>query len=54
MKPVLIQSLLHHKQKRKALNEQNIDHSHGGRKDRSGFIVLLLIIVSMIVALAIS
>jgi len=54
MKPVLIQSLINHNKKRKALKEYDIDHSHGGQKDRSGFMVLLILLVTIIIALALN
>lgn len=56
MKPVLIQNLIKHYQNRKPaeLAKTDFDHVHGGHKDRSGFIVFLILVVSVIVALVMS
>lgn len=54
MKPVLIQSILHHRKRQKSITETNLDPVHGGHRDRSGFLVLLIILISMIIALALS
>jgi len=47
MKPVLIQNLIKYYQNRKPaeLAKTDFDHVHGGHKDRSGFIVFLLLVV---------
>jgi len=54
MKPVLIQSLIRHNQRRKALKEHDVDHAHGGHKDRSGFIVMLILVICVILAMGFS
>ena len=54
MKPVLIQSLLHHRKRQKSITESNVDSTHGGHRDRTGFLVLLIILISMIIALSLS
>lgn len=54
MKPVLIQSILHHRKKQKNITETNLDHAHGGHRDRSGFIILLVALTSLIIAIAMS
>ena len=54
MKPVLIQTLHRHNQKKKALVASNIDTVHGGPKDRSGFIILLIRAITFILGLAFS
>ena len=56
MKPVLIQNLIRHNKNRKPreLERADVDHIHGGHKDRSGFIVFLILVVSVIIALAMS
>ena len=53
MKPVLIQTLLQHRKNRKPreLDNGTVDHAHGGHKDRSGFIVVMILMVAVIVAL---
>jgi hypothetical protein len=56
MKPVLIQTLHRHNQKKKPKNLETveIDPSHGGPRDRAGFIILLIIIMSIIIATVMS
>lgn len=56
MKPVLIQALHRHNQKKNITkpNFKDIDPVHGGHKDRSGFIVFLILVVSVIIALTLS
>lgn len=54
MKPVLIQSIIHHRKRQKSITESNIDSTHGGHHDRTGFLVLLIAVIAMIVALALS
>ena len=54
MKPVLIQSILHHRKRQKSITESNVDSTHGGHRDRTGFLVLLIILISMIIALSLS
>ena len=54
MKPVLIQSLLHHRKRQKSITESNVDSTHGGHRDRTGFLVLLIILISMIIALSLT
>lgn len=54
MKPVLIQSILHHRKRQKSITENNLDPVHGGHRDRSGFIVLVILIVSVVIAVALS
>ena len=54
MKPVLIQSLIRHNQRRRVLGETSIDYAHGGHKDRSGFMVIMILLVMIVVALALS
>ena len=56
MKPVLIQALHRHNQKKKITKPdfKDVDPVHGGHKDRSGFIVFLILVVSVIIALTLS
>lgn len=56
MKPVLIQALHRHNQKKNITkpNFKDIDPVHGGHKDRSGFIVFFILVVSVIIALTLS
>ena len=54
MKLVLIQSLIRHNQRRRALGQTSIDHAHGGHKDRSGFMVILILLIMSVLALAFS
>lgn len=56
MKPVLIQALHRHNQKKNITKPdfKDIDPVHGGHKDRSGFIVFLILVVSVIIALTLS
>ena len=54
MKPVLIQSILHHRKRQKSITETNLDPVHGGHRDRSGFIVLVILIISVVIAMALS
>ena len=56
MKPVLIQNLIkHHKNRKpKHLERLEVDSVHGGHRDRSGFIVFIILVVSIVVALALS
>ena len=56
MKPVLIQNLIRHNKNRKPreLERADIDHIHGGHKDRSGFMVFLILIFALVVAIIMS
>ena len=54
MKPVLIQSILHHRKRQKSITETDLDPVHGGHRDRSGFIVVLILILSVVIAMALS
>ena len=54
MKPVLIQSILHHRKRQKSITETDLDPVHGGHRDRSGFIVLVILILAVVIALILS
>ena len=56
MKPVLIQNLVRHYKNRKPteLQQTDIDHVHGGHKDRSGSIVFLILVIAVLVSLIMS
>lgn len=55
MKPVLLQALIAAQKKNTTKPDfRDVDPVHGGHKDRSGFIVFLILIVSVIVALGMS
>ena len=56
MKPILIQNLIKHYKNRKPkhLEKSEIDSVHGGHRDRSGFMVLLILLVMIIVAFVLS
>lgn len=55
MKPVLLQTLIAARKKNTTRPDfKDIDPVHGGHKDRSGFIVFFILVVSVIVALAMS
>jgi len=54
MKPVLIQSILHHRKRQKSITDTNLDPVHGGHRDRSGFMVVLILIVSVVIAVTLS
>ena len=54
MKPVLIQTLHRHNQKKNRESLSNIDMAHGGPKDRSGFIVFLILTLTLILGIAFS
>lgn len=56
MLQTLIQTLLHHHRNRKPahLERSDIDSTHGGHRDRSGLIVILFLLISLIIALALS
>jgi hypothetical protein len=51
MKPVLIQALHRHNQKKKHVLLSDVDSVHGGPRDRSGFIIFLVLIMTIIAAL---
>ena len=53
MKPVLIQNLIKHYKNRKPkhLERNEIDSVHGGHRDRSGFMIFLILMVTIVVAL---
>ena len=54
MKPVLIQSILHHRKRQKSITETNLDPVHSGHRDRSGFIVLVILVISVVIALTLT
>ena len=56
MKPILIQNLIkHHKNRKpKHIERSEIDSVHGGHRDRSGFMVLLILLVMIIIAFVLS
>lgn len=55
MKPVLLQTLIAAQKKNTTKPDfTEVDHAHGGHKDRSGFIVFLILVVSVIIALVMS
>lgn len=55
MKPVLLQTLIAAQKKNTTKPDfTEVDSTHGGHKDRSGFIVFLILIVSVVIALAMS
>lgn len=54
MKIALIQVLHRHNQKKKHNLYSNIDTAHGGPKDRSGFLVFLILALTMLLGLAFS
>lgn len=52
MKPVLIQTLHRHNQKKNITKPdfRDVDPVHGGHKDRSGFMVFLILMFALVVA----
>lgn len=56
MKPVLIQTLIKYNKNRKPKNLEQIEvnHAYGGHKDRSGFIVLLILLFTFAIAIILS
>ena len=55
MKPVIVQSLIKHKKKTDTIdNPQPIKHEYGGTKDRSGILVIVMFIIAVGLALALT
>lgn len=58
MKPVIVQSLIKHNKKKKDTTDtpdpQPIKHEYGGTKDRSGVMVIIMFIIAIGIALALT
>ena len=56
MKPVIVQSLIKHNKKKTDTTDtpEPIKHEYGGTKDRSGVMVIIMFIVAIGIALALT
>lgn len=56
MKPVIVQSLIKHNKKKNDStdNPEPIKHQYGGTKDKSGVMVIIMFIVAIGIALALT